>query len=196
MTHGQVAALPVQPRAFPKQVVQTISREERSRSTLEERKDGSTCHSKKNYGRTVQGPCHVTRYLKRKQERRLKAGRRRRIWKVWREGYGRASRTVCRKDLYGKGKGKDERKESGHPPEPTDTCGRCPGRHLRITLVAPCVKYQPWSACGDIMLTKRTRAHNASDHTPSDTSKGAHAGRVGRRTTAELFRDRATSHDT
>ena len=84
--------------------------------------------------------------------------------------------------MYGKGKGKDGRKESGHPPEPTDTCGRCPGRHLRITLVAPCVKYQPWSACGDIMLTKRTRAHNASDHTPSDTSKGAHAGRVGRRT--------------
>ena len=26
-------------------------------------------------------------------------------------------------------------------------------------------QYRPWSACGDIMLTKRTRTHDASDHT-------------------------------
>ena len=54
----------------------------------------------------------------------------------------------------------------GTPPHPRKTCGRYPGRHPRITLVAPCVKYRPWSVCGDIMLYETdTHTHDASDNT-------------------------------
>ena len=86
---------------------------------------------------------------------------------------GEGARGGMAMDVRGPGHhGLDRRKERtclhrqcGHPPDPRRTCGRCLGRHLHITLVVSCVKYRPWSACGDIMLTKRTRTHDASDHT-------------------------------
>ena len=135
-------------------------------STLEECKDGSSCHSKTNYGKelfSTRVDRHEYQIRKSGKRRRLEdatASRRRAGDGVWREGYRRLEADGTWTEIGRKCK--DERKRTGgrkggHPPEPTDTCGRCPGRHLRITLVVPCVKYRPWSACGDIMLYERTR---------------------------------------
>ena len=50
------------------------------------------------------------------------------------------------------------------PPKDLPQHSHCLGRHLRITLVVPCVKYRLWSVAVTICY-ERTRTHTASDNT-------------------------------
>ena len=55
-----------------------------------------------------------------------------------------------------------KRRQRQAPPKDLPQHSHCLGRHLRITLVVPCVKYRLWSVAVTICY-ERTRTHTASD---------------------------------